>query len=450
MTSFGTPVKNNNNNNELVVKKRRSTSTKGTPTHKLRKFVISNNKDNEIYSSSSNIGNSKLIAKILTGKSSKKIVLHQKPKNGDEIKIEFGIDDVSKIEVQETALKGGSQVACKLLVDSLPRPSKSLPKIFNEINDDDDDYSSIQIELLFLGRDELNKFHNTINERSDWLREHLVISPSPTKDENDDLNQQLSQMSINNNKPRSASYVAEAYIPLIVRIVCLTDDYIPFNIGTGFFVDHPNKKDGTKCICTAKHVVSRIENGIEQVKHIFIGVSESIDQPPRWKYNVNMNTIIGSKGDVAVMLLHEYIMETTPESNITRKGEQINIITKSNMEQFQQKMKSFKGIKIYENTINNNIAALESVILGGFPGVPLQGQLKKNISFLHTNVSGMETNNNINYIKLQPNATGGDSGSPVISLVSENCIGVLSMTKGNMDYAETYDTINACLLELHI
>ena len=95
------------------------------------------------------------------------------------------------------------------------------------------------------------------------------------------------------------------------------------------------------------------------MKHIFIGVSESIDQPPRWKYNVNMNTIVGSKGDVAVMLLHEYIMETTPESNITRKGEQINIITKSNMEQFQQKMKSFKGIKIYENTINNNIAALE-------------------------------------------------------------------------------------------
>ena len=71
MASFGTPVKNNNNNNELVVKKRRSTSTKGTPTHKLRKFVISNNKNNEIYSSSSNKGNSKLIAKILTGKSSR-------------------------------------------------------------------------------------------------------------------------------------------------------------------------------------------------------------------------------------------------------------------------------------------------------------------------------------------------------------------------------------------
>ena len=31
--------------------------------------------------------------------------------------------------------------------------------------------------------------------------------------------------------------------------------------------------------CKAKHVVSRILNGIEQVKHIFIGVSESIDQP---------------------------------------------------------------------------------------------------------------------------------------------------------------------------
>ena len=87
MASFGTPVKNNNNNNELVVKKRRSTSTKGTPTHKLRKFVISNNKDNEIYSSSSNIGNSKLIAKILTGKSSKKIVLHQNQRMGTRLKL---------------------------------------------------------------------------------------------------------------------------------------------------------------------------------------------------------------------------------------------------------------------------------------------------------------------------------------------------------------------------
>ena len=36
------------------------------------------------------------------------------------------------------------------------------------------------------------------------------------------------------------------------------------------FFEIIRQTDGTKCIVTAKHVVSFVHNGIEQVKHIFI------------------------------------------------------------------------------------------------------------------------------------------------------------------------------------
>jgi hypothetical protein len=325
---------------------------KGTPQHKLRKFVIKSKKrDKKLYTSVSDSG-SKLVAKILTGKSSKKIVLHQKNSNGEKIEIAFGIDDVSRIEMNENSLTGGSNCVCHLTIDSLPRPGKLLPEIFNDIADDD---SSVQVELSFLGRGELKKFHTTIYERSEWLREKLVVSPSKDLlDVEEEAGvggsiEQLSSLSIRPLRIPRPSDIATSYVPLIVRIICLTDNFVPFNVGTGFFVEDPTKKDGTKCVVTCKHVVSKIQqNGIEAVKKIFIGVTEAIDEPPKWCYNVNMSSIAVSSEDVAVLLLHEYIMETKPESNVvcnTKSNclEKITIVKKSTAKQFQEKMRSFKG-----------------------------------------------------------------------------------------------------------
>eukprot|EP00943_MAST-04B_sp_MAST-4B-sp1_P000275 g275.t1 len=320
----------------------------GTPQHKLRKFVIKSKKqDKKLYSSVSDSG-SKLVAKLLTGKSSKKLVLHQKNSSGEKIEITFGIDDVSRIEMNENSLTGGSNCVCHLTIDSLPRPGKLLPEVFNDIADED---SSVQVELSFLGRDELKKFHTTIHERSEWLREKLVVSPSKdllNAEEEAGVGEQLSNLSIRPLRISRPSDIAAAYVPLIVRIICLTDNFVPFNVGTGFFVEHPTKNDGTKCVVTCKHVVSKIQNGIEAVKKIFIGVTEAIDEPPKWCYNVNMSSIAKSSEDVAVLLLHEYIIETNPQSNVvcnTKSNcmEKITIVKKSTAKQFQEKMRSFKG-----------------------------------------------------------------------------------------------------------
>ena len=113
------------------------------------------------------------------------------------------------------------------------------------------------------------------------------------------------------------------------------------------------------------------------------------------------------------------------------------------------------SINIYADSISN-IQPLEPVILGGYPGAPLEGKLKNNISFTNTSVSGIERKSffifSTKYIKLQRNASGGDSGSPVISprlgAPGECCIGILSKTVGTMDYAETCDTIRECLKKL--
>ena len=215
--------------------------------------------------------------------------------------VEFGIDDVSKVEMREKAIKGGSALLCKLFVDAPPRDTKLIPEALAKSKWPE---SQVEVELTFSGRDELVKFHKTITERSEWLRERLVVSPSTVPDDSSIVGR-MGNLAISPGRVgRAHSDYATSYVPLIVRILCLTENYIPYNIGTGFFVNHPSKTDGTKCIVTAKHVVSFVHNGIEQVKHIFIGVTNRHDEPPKWSYEVDMSSLIKSKDDVAVMLLH--------------------------------------------------------------------------------------------------------------------------------------------------
>ena len=124
-------------------------------------------------------------------------------------------------------------------------------------------------------------------------------------------------------------------------------------------------------------------------------------------------------------------------------------------------MKSFNGIEIFKGP-SLSIPLLEDVILGGYPGTPTG--LRNNISFRNTDVCGLEKkmfdDRCTIYIKLQRNASGGDSGSPVIGIRLKAsmkgpggcCIGVLSKTisghECGHDYAESADTIRECLERL--
>ena len=182
-----------------------------------------------------------------------------------------------------------------------------------------------------------------------------------------------------------------------------------------------------------------------------------------------MSSLIKSKDDVAVMLLHGYIIETEPShglphtvvDNSKRQYSQVEIVSKSDTNTFIEKMKSFNGIEIFKGP-SLSIPLLEDVILGGYHGTPTG--LRNNISFRNTDVCGLEKkmfdDRCTIYIKLQRNASGGDSGSPVIGirLTSSKkspggcCIGVLSKTisghECGHDYAESADTIRECLEKL--
>ena len=48
--------------------------------------------------------------------------------------VEFGIDDVSKVEMREKAIKGGSALLCKLFVDAPPRDTKLIPEALAKSN----------------------------------------------------------------------------------------------------------------------------------------------------------------------------------------------------------------------------------------------------------------------------------------------------------------------------
>ena len=59
-----------------VVRGKRA-SSRGTPQHKLRKFVIKSAGSDEPVYTSRNVSGGKVVAKILTGKNSRKIVLEE-------------------------------------------------------------------------------------------------------------------------------------------------------------------------------------------------------------------------------------------------------------------------------------------------------------------------------------------------------------------------------------
>lgn len=396
-----------------------------TPEHRIRKIVIST--DERGYTSDDGV-----TAKLLFGAKSHKIKIMSKTKQ--IVICETDIQNVSKIRLAPKAVTGGGHPSVTIIADKLSQVNSEL----EEMSAMKDSCMPITMSIDW-DRFDLEKFMDTIEENSDtklgqWLKDRIVYTNQSNEQQENML---LSLESMTLGARRNSSVDAGLAVVRLVRVDALERIV---DVGTGFFV----KQAGKIILVTAKHVVLGAVRGAVTPFRIFVGVMDSTDNPPVWKYEVDQQSIMHvDDWDVAAMsLLDNVILECDPPVGWSSKDEVLRF-TKADAVavdsgKFTEAMARTRTLECRSDM--EEVKIMDKLLVIGFPTI-----VNRNVQFSPTQVGGFEKDRML--LKLNTRVIGGSSGSPALD-ENNRVVCVCSCTLGTTDMYVSVDVIHNMLIKV--
>ena len=397
------------------------------PAHKIKKIVISTGAEGGHFRYTSHGG---VTAKLLFGAKSHKIKIMS---NTKQI-CETDIRNVSEIRLAQKALTGGGHPSVTIIADSINSELEEMSAIRDSIMK-----VSIMIDW---DRSDLIKFMKTIKENSDnelgqWLDDKIEYTADQSNEQQENMLLSLEKMTV--GARRNSSVDAGLGVVRLVRVDAF--DRI-IDVGTGFFV----KQAGKIILVTAKHVVlGAVPPGAVIPFRIFVGVMDSTDNPPIWKYEVDRQSIIvpADDWDVAAMsLVDDVILECDPPVGWSSKDKVLRF-TKADAVavdsgKFTEAMMRIRALECRSDM--DKVKIMDELLVIGFPTI-----VNRNIQFAPTQVGGFEKDRK--WLKLNTSVLGGSSGSPALD--KNNCVVcVCSCTLGTTDMYVSVDVVQDMLIKV--